>query len=113
MKNLDIQVIGNYRAPMVQLQGTMEAMYFADLAMKKDIFKKKASISLRFSDIFKTQQFNMKRNAENYSIDMLRGRDSRSVSLGFTYRFGNVTKVKEKKKPSDNNDSNNVENEIY
>ena len=105
LKNLDIQVMGNYRAPMIQLQGTMQAMYFADLAMKKDILKKKASISLRFSDIFNTQQFNMKRSGTNYTIDMKRGRDSRGIFLGFTYKVGSMKQSKEKKKSFENNNN--------
>lgn len=107
MKNLDIQVTGNYRAPMVQLQGTMKAMYFADVAMKKDILKNKASITLRIKDLFDTQKFDMERHGSNFTIDMMRRRDSRTVFLGFTYKINSDTKTRDKKKPSENNNNDN------
>lgn len=102
-KNFTIQLTGNYRAPMVQLQGTMQAMYFADIAFKKEIFNKKASITLRLSDIFNTQQFNMHRTGTDFTIDMLRKRDSRSLFVGFTYKFGKI-KTKEKKRSFEGNE---------
>jgi len=104
LKNLDIQLTGNYRAPMVQLQGTMKAMYFADVAMKKDIFKKKASVTLRLSDVFNTQQFNMERTGSNFTINMNRKRVSRILYVGFTYKINGGTKGKDKKRSIDSND---------
>lgn len=108
MKNLDIQITGNYRAPMVQLQGTMQAMYSADIAMKKDILKNKASISFRLSDIFNTQQFNMHRTGTNFIIDMKRKRESRVAYIGFTYKINGGQKGKDKKKVIDTNNTIDV-----
>lgn len=101
IKTLDIQITGNYRAPMVVLQGTMDAMYYADIAVKKDIFKSKASISARLSDIFNTQQFNMHQTGSNFDIQMQRKRESRIFYLGFTYKINGGDKVKDKKKAGD------------
>ena len=105
LKNLDIQLTGNYRAPMVQLQGTMKAMYFANIALKKDILKNKASVTLRLSDIFNTQQFNMVRTGTDFTIDMKRKRESRVFFVGFTYKINGDTNGKNKKKTFDNNDN--------
>ncbi|MFH0866968.1 MAG: TonB-dependent receptor family protein [Bacteroidota bacterium] len=105
-KNLDIQLTGNYRGPMAQLQGTMKAMYFADLALKKEIMNKKASITLRMSDIFNTQQFNMERSGSNFTIHMLRKRESRVVYLGFIYKMGKI-KTKDKNKSYEGNEDFN------
>ena len=103
VKGFDIQLTGNYRAPMVQLQGTMKAMYYADFAIKKEIFKSKASINLRLSDIFNSQQFNMHRTGTDFIIDMSRKRESRVLYLGFTYKLNGGTKAKDKKKSYDGN----------
>jgi outer membrane receptor protein involved in Fe transport len=112
LKNLDIQITGNYRAPMVQLQGTMKAMFSSDMAMKKDILKNKASITLRVKDIFNTQKFDMEHTGSNFTLDMTRKRDSRTVFIGFTYKINGGTKTKEKKKPSDNTNDNNDINDF-
>jgi outer membrane receptor protein involved in Fe transport len=97
-KNLDIQLIGNYRAPMVNIQGVMQAMYNVDVALKKDFFRGNMSVSIRASDIFNTQQFNMHRTGEGLIIDMKRKRESRIVYIGLTYRINGGIKQKEKKR---------------
>jgi len=98
-KSLDIQLIGNYRAPMVNIQGTMDASYNVDIAMKKDFYKGNLSLSLRASDIFNTQQFNMHRSGDGFIIDMKHKRESRIVYLGLTYKINGGIKQKENKRP--------------
>jgi len=101
LKNLDIQLTGNYRAPMVTIQGSMKANYFADIAMKKEIFKN-ASLTLRLSDIFKTQKMEMESSGSNFTLHNIRQRQSRVLYLGFTYKINGGLKGKDKKKSFDN-----------
>jgi outer membrane receptor protein involved in Fe transport len=106
-KNLFLQLTGNYRAPMATIQGSMNAMYFADIALKKDILNKKASISLRLSDIFNTQKFDMQSSGTNFDLHNIRKRDSRTLYLGFTYKLNSTAKTKDKYKSYDNNEDMN------
>ncbi|MCX6258684.1 MAG: TonB-dependent receptor [Bacteroidia bacterium] len=98
MKLFDFQIIGNYRAPMVNIQGTMQASYNVDVAMKKDFLKGMLTVNLRASDIFNTQQFNMHRYGDGFIIDMKRKRESRLLYFGVTYKINGGLKQKEKKK---------------
>lgn len=106
-KNLSIQLTANYRGPMATIQGSMNAMYSADLAMKKDILKKKANISLRVSDLFNTQKFDMQSSGDNFTLHSIRRRDSRTLYLGFTYKLNSTAKSKDKRS-FDNEDMNNM-----
>ena len=101
LKNLDAQITANYRAPMVTLQGSMKANYSADIAMKKEIFKN-ASLTLRLSDIFNTQKFEMESSGSNFILNNTRKRESRVLYLGFTYKINGGQKGKDKKKSFDN-----------
>jgi outer membrane receptor protein involved in Fe transport len=106
-KNFTIQLMGNYRAPMATIQGSMNAMYSADLAIKKEIFNKKANISLRLSDIFNTQKFDMQSSGNDFDLHSIRKRNSRVLYLGFTYKLNSLAKTKDKGKSFENNEDIN------
>ena len=97
-KNMDVQILFNYRAPMVTIQGTMKGSYNVDLGIKKDILKNKAFISFRISDIFNSQNFNMNRQDSYFFQEMSRKRESRIAYLGFTYKINGGVKAKTKTK---------------
>ncbi|WP_299822437.1 TonB-dependent receptor [uncultured Pontibacter sp.] len=86
-EDLNIQLSGFYRAPMPDIQGRMEQMYSADLAMKKDVLKKKGTVSLRVSDLFNTRQFNFLSYGPGFRTEAENRRQSRIFYLGFTYRI--------------------------
>jgi outer membrane receptor protein involved in Fe transport len=98
LKNMDIQILVNYRAPMVTIQGTMSGTFNVDLGIKKDILKNKAFISFRISDIFNTQNFNMERQDAFFYQSMQRKRESQVMYLGFTYKINGGLKTKSKPK---------------
>jgi outer membrane receptor protein involved in Fe transport len=98
LKNMDIQLLLNYRAPMVTIQGTMSGSFSVDLGIKKDILKNKAFISFRISDIFNTQNFNMERQDAFFYQSMQRKRESQVMYLGFTYKINGGLKTKSKPK---------------
>jgi outer membrane receptor for ferrienterochelin and colicin len=85
----DLQATGFYRGAMETNQGTMLPMWFVDLGAKKDILQKRASISLRVSDIFKTMKFRMESFGEGVEINHLFERESRQVYLTLSYRLNN------------------------
>jgi outer membrane receptor protein involved in Fe transport len=95
-KGLALQVSANYRSPMVFAQGAMEAMYFTELALKKDIMKKKGTLTFRLNDIFNTQEFTITQTGEDFNATNYRKRQSRMAFIGFAYRFGNLTNLGDK-----------------
>ncbi len=81
------QLSGFYRSPMVMIQGEMKAMYSADMAVRKSVMNNNGTITLRLSDVFNTQRFQMYNYGDNFTLDLERRRNSRMVFLGFSYRI--------------------------
>ena len=96
-KNTDIQVMSWYNMPRYFALGYIKYMSSVDLAVKHKIWKGKADISLRFTDILDTQRFAIildydddgNSGAHIYD-DVVYDWESRNVFVGFTYRFGKL-----------------------
>jgi hypothetical protein len=88
VKKFDIQLAGNYRSATVTSQGTLKPIYSVDLALKKDILKDRGSLTLRVSDIFNTNQINVRAYGDGLFLDLTSKRESRIAFLAFVYRFG-------------------------
>ncbi|MFC5272298.1 TonB-dependent receptor domain-containing protein [Adhaeribacter terreus] len=88
-KNLSMQISVNYRSPQALAQGTRDAIYNTDIALKKEILKKKGSVTLRVSDVFNTLRYNTSVTSQDFTYDLFAKRQSRIAFLGFAYRFGN------------------------
>ncbi len=96
-KNMDIQLSAFYRAPMATIQGRMEQMFSTDLGVKKDVLNKKATVSLRVSDIFNTRQFRFVSSSPDFRSENEFRRQSRIIYLGFTYRINSDNNPRNKK----------------
>jgi hypothetical protein len=91
----------NYDSPIATPQGMILSMYWLDVSGSKDILKKRATVSVRFSDIFNTRQFRLVMDTPQFTDTFFRKRESRNVFVTFTWRFGsseNAGKKAEKKK---------------
>jgi outer membrane receptor protein involved in Fe transport len=88
-KGLSAQLSFNYKSPQAQAQGTRAAIYNTDLSLKKDVLKKKSSVTLRVSDVFNTLRWDTYVSSPDLIYDLHTKRQSRIVTLGLTYRFGN------------------------
>lgn len=96
MKNVSFMVSGNYRSPEIEAQDREEAVYFADVALKYDFLKGKASLSLRVSDVIDSRRFNSETTGDGFWISSKRKMETRVGYLGFTYRINNYNRQKEK-----------------
>jgi outer membrane receptor protein involved in Fe transport len=108
----DIQFGYNYSGKMITATGSMDPMQSLDIAVKKDFFYKKLSVTLRVADALNTQKFAMQSSASDINIQSVRRRDSRNVFLTVSYRFGTDQQNQEKrqrKKENNNNEENNGE----
>ena len=89
-KELDFQLSANYRSPILLSQGTLSAVYFTEMALKKDVLRKKGTITFRLNDILNTQEFISNQSTENLQQESYRKRQSRIAFVGFSYRFGDM-----------------------
>jgi outer membrane receptor protein involved in Fe transport len=71
-------------------QGYINPIYGFDLGLRKDIPIKKntATISVNWSDIFRTRKFSVHSEAAGFIQDDWRRRDPQIVRVNFSYRFG-------------------------
>ncbi len=98
------QVSGNYRSARLTPQGKSFGTFVLNSGIRQDLFKKKVSITLTASDIFKT----LKQKSELTTLYLKQSsvgrRDARIIYLGISYRFGKATKKQtEEKLQFDNN----------
>jgi outer membrane receptor protein involved in Fe transport len=100
IKNASLSVAGNYRSPVIEAQQRSEASYFADLALKYDFMKGKASVSLRVSDVFDSRRFDSETVGQGFITTSKRKMDSRVGYLGLTYRINNYNRQKERDRNS-------------
>lgn len=103
-KDLNLSIAGNYNSPRVMAQGRMEEVYFADIAVRYDFMKNKASLSFRVSDVFDSRTFVGETWGEGFNIKTDRKRDSRVAYLGFAYRINNYNRQKERDRNNQNGD---------
>lgn len=86
----ELQLTYFYRAPVKVPQGTMKDMQFSSIALSKKILNDKGVISARLSDPFDVQRFGFDFKNEFNSQEFTRKRQSRILTLSFTYRFGEL-----------------------
>jgi outer membrane receptor protein involved in Fe transport len=100
-----------YHGKRVTPNGSIEPFQSFDMAVKKDLFDKKLSITLRATDIFNTAKFRFNFNDASFTESSERVRDSRGLFLNISYKFGREEKQKERRR-KDNENNNNEENDI-
>ena len=87
-----LQFSGQYRAPGLDLQATMDPSYWFDLAVKKDVLQKRGTINLRVSDVFCTGGWGHRTdNVELYRV-VKNHRLSPTVTVGFSWKINNGLK---------------------
>ena len=87
-----IQFSGQYRAPFFDLQTDILASYWFDLAVKKDLWQKRATLNLRIGDVFCTGGFGHITDSPQLYRTVHARRLSPTVTLGFSYKINNGLK---------------------
>ena len=84
---IDFQSNLMYRSPSRNAQGSSEGMLFTNLALSKDLFKDKSTLSLNIRDLFNSA----KRTSETRTLNVLTQSTmqwrQRQINMTFTYRF--------------------------
>ncbi|MEO9146237.1 MAG: outer membrane beta-barrel protein [Ginsengibacter sp.] len=86
------EVGGFYRSRGIESQIVINAMWRLDAGVQKQVLKNKGSLKLSIRDIFNTQVFSGTVNYQDIDVYIKNYRDSRTVSLTFSYRFGKPLK---------------------
>jgi outer membrane receptor protein involved in Fe transport len=103
-KKLMLQISCNYRSSRLTAQGKSYSSFVLNTGMRQDLFKKKVSVTLTASDLFKT----LRQKTELTTLDLkqvsIGRRDARIIYLGISYRFGKTAKkLNDEKLQFDNN----------
>jgi outer membrane receptor protein involved in Fe transport len=106
VKNVSLQVRGDYRAPEVMAQGKRNAMYGIDGGAKYDFPNKKASLSFNVRDVFNTRRWSMTTEDKATIVDFERQMQGTMGNLTFSYRFGKTTFTGTNKKKKDDQQDN-------
>jgi outer membrane receptor for ferrienterochelin and colicin len=80
--------MGGWGGPSSSAQGYTGERYSIDIALKKDIWNRKASFTFNVSDIFKTEKNITHTESPLFVQDSWRIRDQRFFRINFSYRFG-------------------------
>jgi iron complex outermembrane recepter protein len=94
------------------IEGVMEAkaMGALNIGFGKEIFKKKASLRVNLRDVFWSQGFSAISKYNNIDIKLREVRDSRVLTVGFTYRFskGKMNNVKKRNGSASSEEQNRI-----
>jgi outer membrane receptor protein involved in Fe transport len=92
-KNIDFQTIFFYRAPEETTQGLRKAFYMLNMAVSKDLFKNKGTITLNVQDVLNSRRFRYVLDIPTeYSENEFRW-SKRSYTLTFIYRLNQKKKI--------------------
>lgn len=69
-------------------QGYTRPVWFVDLSLRKDLWQRKASVTLAFEDVFRSRRNGSFTGSSFFTQDTWRLRDPQFVRLNFSYRFG-------------------------
>ena len=84
-----VQLSAQYRSPFEDLQTTMHASYWADLAVKKDVLSHRGTVNLRVSDMFCTGGWGHTTHNAQLDREFRARRISPTITIGFSYKINN------------------------
>ena len=92
-----MQTTGGYESPLNTITGKKFEYYYLDIGLRKSVFKKKASVYIKFSDAFDTLQrkktVNTSKNVTSFNTTKAL---TRRVLISFTYKFNSIKKIDKK-----------------
>ena len=107
-KDWTIQLSGQYWAPWLDLQTDMDASYWVDLAVKKDVFQRRGTVSLRVSDVLCTGGWGHTTHNEQLNRVVKSKRLSPTVTLGFSWKINNGLKQKPQQMEEEGGDESTI-----
>ena len=87
-KTVSAEINGFYESPNFYGINQFKANYYLNAGIGKQLFNKQGSIKLNATDIFNTRRDRSHTSYENLDISTTDKRETQTVRLTFTYRFG-------------------------
>ena len=103
-----IQLSGQYWAPWLDLQTEMDANYWVDLAVKKDIFNRRGTVNLRISDVLCTGGWGHRTYDNQMNRVVKAKRLSPTITLGFSWKINNGLKQKPQQQEEEGGDESTI-----
>lgn len=100
--NTMAQISANYRSARLTPQGKNYPSFVFNMGLRQDLFKKKVSVLLAASDLFRTQREKSELCSGYLKQTSIRRRDAQIIYIGISYRFGKIIKKTEEKIQFDN-----------
>ncbi|TVR38538.1 MAG: hypothetical protein EA394_10665 [Bacteroidia bacterium] len=82
------QVSANYWGPRVILQGEIKSVFSLSAGFRRNVLNNMGTISLNVTDVFNSRKFSLATTNDQFFQEREFFRESRVLTLGFTYRFG-------------------------
>lgn len=101
---LTFQLFGFYQAPVQMLQLKLDDIYFINAGARYSFWDDKASLSLNLNDIFNTKEYGITAKAPAAQKGAIKPY-SRTLYVGFSYRFGGGKYHALKRKNRDDNEN--------
>ena len=103
-----VQLSGQYWAPWLDLQTDMDASYWLDLAVKKEVFQKRGTVSLRVGDLLCTGGWGHTTHNEQMNRVVKSRRLSPTVTLGFSWKINNGLKQRPQQQEEEGADESTI-----
>ncbi|HNS17940.1 MAG TPA: TonB-dependent receptor [Bacteroidales bacterium] len=108
--DIRLQLTANYRGPTITAQGSREGFFMTSLAVRKDLFQRKLSVTLSGRDLLKTAKRESVSEGEGfYSYDKF-AREAPVFSLTLSYKINNY---KQKQQRNSNGEEMEIETGGY
>ena len=104
-KDIDWQIQLFYRGPRETAISKFKSVFFSSMALNKDIFNKKGTLSIRATDLFNTARMRLQTLTNTLENEVELRRSLPSFNLSMTYRI-NEKKNQERKRSSANRGGN-------
>jgi len=101
----DVEVFYNYTGKRVFASGYNEPMQNLDIGIRKSLFKRKLTISLRAEDIFETRKWEGVSKGAGFNTNYSSKWNSRTVSFNISYNFGNTDEYYSKSRKTKKNEN--------
>jgi len=99
------QLTANYEGPRVIPQGSIRPVFSMNLGFRRNVLNRQGTVSLTISDVFNTRRFSLETNGTGFYQEREFKRESRVVTLSFTWRFrGYLDRTRERSENGFNGD---------
>jgi outer membrane receptor protein involved in Fe transport len=103
VEGLNFQVSQFYRSGHDIPGGRIGSFTRTNAALQQDLFGRRASLSVRASDLLGNSSFSVSRDTERFYQEFTRTRDRRGVQLTFRYTFGQQDQNRRQQEPRPDN----------